>query len=261
MTYTQEEVERSDIITQCLERKNFVLYAQPIISATGRNTISCYHEVLLRLQNGDELIYPDEFFPVAERLHLGISIDKWVIKNSLRLLQQAVPEEKLSINITKETLQTGSRFSSWLTKEVNRSGLAEERIEIEVDESDCLQYMNESQEIFSSLTAFGCRIAIDDYLARDGLAKRLQSIPSSVIKINGSIVHNITKSTKARKELDNIVAIAQRGERKTVAEFVTSRPIAEALESAGVDFLQGSWVGPTISLEKALGITTSSSSQ
>ena len=82
-----ETIAWPDRLRRALDEDRLVLYAQPILDLHA-DTINHY-ELLLRLVGDDgELIAPGAFLPVAERRGMILAIDRWVVRNAIKLLRE-----------------------------------------------------------------------------------------------------------------------------------------------------------------------------
>lgn len=79
-------------IRAALDEQRMVLYSQPIVDLTTGTTVQ--HELLLPMRepNGT-IIGPWEFLPVAERYGLISEIDRWVIREAVRIAATGTPTE------------------------------------------------------------------------------------------------------------------------------------------------------------------------
>jgi EAL domain-containing protein (putative c-di-GMP-specific phosphodiesterase class I) len=72
-------------INEVIGKNQFQLYAQRIVSTNPE--CEDYFEILIRLKTSDgNIIPPISFLPAAERFQLMPSIDRWVIENSFKAL-------------------------------------------------------------------------------------------------------------------------------------------------------------------------------
>src|SRR5690606_18354878 len=97
-------------LRDALERDDFVLLFQPVVRL--EDGWVRYWEVLVRLRSDDgeggggdgsgrlqRLVSPGVFMPVAERLRLSPSIDRWVIRKVIEILRSR-PGVNLFVNLS-----------------------------------------------------------------------------------------------------------------------------------------------------------------
>jgi predicted signal transduction protein with EAL and GGDEF domain len=74
-------------IRGALERDGFVLYGQPVLDL-HTNAVA-QHELLVRMRGeGDQVIPAGSLLPIAERFDLVQAIDRWVIVQAIRLIEE-----------------------------------------------------------------------------------------------------------------------------------------------------------------------------
>ena len=81
-----------------LDNNCFELYLQRIQNVQNKETSSEHYEVLLRMIGDEgEIIPPGAFLPAAERFNLVGSIDRWVVENVFKKLQELKKNKKIQI--------------------------------------------------------------------------------------------------------------------------------------------------------------------
>jgi len=232
-------------ITDALDRHRLRLSFQEIVPARDTVDTRPHYEVLVRMEddNGGE-IPPMAFLPAAERYNLITKIDFWVINEALRacaLLHELQPT-LLSINLSGTSLgddnlldYVGRKLEQW---KVDPSLLV-----FEITETAAISRLNRSSALMASLQSRGCRFALDDF--GSGLASfgYLKHLPVDFLKIDGSFVRNVLADSSDRSLVEIINHIGHMQNKETVAEFVDSPEIADAMREIGVDYLQGYSIG------------------
>jgi len=82
-------------------------------------------------------------------------------------------------------------------------------------------------------------VAIDDFGAGYTTFRHLKTLTVDIVKIDGSFVRNISRSTENQAFLRNLLSLARTFGLATVAECVESAEDAAYLRREGVDLLQG----------------------
>ena len=77
-------------------------------------------ELLIRLNDDGEIIYPDSFIPTAERYNLMPVIDDWVINNTFNFIDQYYEKNhediRVAINLSGQSLSDDSVLNSITSK-------------------------------------------------------------------------------------------------------------------------------------------------
>ncbi|MFC0337694.1 PAS domain S-box-containing protein/diguanylate cyclase (GGDEF) domain-containing protein [Kushneria avicenniae] len=246
----QERVYWMDEIRRALSEKRFELAVQPI-ACVEHGTIQHY-EVLLRMrdENGN-LAMPGLFIPAAERSGLIVEVDRWVLCESLDLLVRLQERPiTLAVNISGTTLQD-ENFSDFVEQALKVRQLDPERLILEVTETAAVTDFSAANNLLKGVQALGCKIALDDFGVGFSSFHYLGQMPSDYIKIDGSFVSEMLKSSENRLVVKAIADVARGFGKKVVAEFVSDAQILEALKGLNVDYAQGYYVGLPIRPEEA----------
>jgi diguanylate cyclase (GGDEF)-like protein len=99
-------IKWAEKIDHALAHDGFELLAQPVISLPARRVAQ--YELLLRMHDRQgDLVRPESFLHVAERLGLSGDIDRWVVKRATEMLaeQRALGRDlRIEINLTARTI-------------------------------------------------------------------------------------------------------------------------------------------------------------
>ena len=222
-----------------LEDSGFELLAQPVLDLRSRSVTM--HELLLRLrdENG-RLAGPDAFMGVAERFDLAEAIDRWVLREAVRLLGDH-DGLRLAVNLSARSIGDGA--IALLREEIERSGIDPARLTIEVDESAAIADLERARDFALAVRALGCAIALDDFGAGLGSFSSLKRLPVDYVKIDGEFVGGVAGNPVDREMIRAIVLLARAVGRQTVAELVPDADTLEMLAADGVDFAQGFHIG------------------
>lgn len=240
-------VGRTDIRTvlqKTLDNDAFVLMAQPIVSTRGEPR---YHEILLRMLDEEgRFIPPDRFLPVATEAGLAPDIDLWVIRNTLKTMQQHL-EHSFSINLAPVTVCRAS-FVHHVQLLLTEFGVDPHRIIFEITEADALSDTEQSQNTVRSLKSLGCRVAIDDFGTGFSSHARLMDVSADILKIDGSFIRVITDNEVSHYIVESFCHVAKMKNMQVVAEYVENENIQRCLERMNVDWLQGYHIGKPVPL-------------
>ncbi len=230
-------------LTETSDTHNFQLYFQPIVPLQESiATSGSYYEVLLRYVDDKGNIHsPDKFLPAAERFGKMQLLDRWVIKNALRIFSENkshVRNSKLSINLSGRSMSSET-LPDYIQKQINTFKLKPHQICFEITETEVIASMDIAIALMKKIKALGCQFSLDDFGSGLSSFCYLKNLPVDILKIDGAFVKNIPHDPINRALIESIHNIGKIMNMKTVAECVESREIIEVLKKVGVDYVQG----------------------
>lgn len=202
------------------ERKLEVWY-QPQVDLVTEKVIAV--EALLRWpQNDGSFISPAEFIPLAEYSGLIVDIGSWVIEESCRQIQSfdkhGVSDLRIAINVSVPQFRKRD-FPEMVEKQIEQSGIAPERVELEITESILMEEPELVADILKRLKQQGLKVAIDDFGVGFSSLSYLQKLPLNRIKIDKTFVNN-SAQTSGQIIIETIVDMAHRLGLETLAEGI-----------------------------------------
>ena len=234
----REELEVEHKLHAALEVGGLYLHYQPIIGFNGRIEAI---EVLMRCEYGGELVSPGQFIPVAEKTGLVIRLGEWSLMQAAmhakRLRDMGVPT-KVAVNVSRAQL-TAPKFSQTLHAALLCSDVPPELIELEITES---LFMDMSELVQSNMrTAIRCGVglSIDDFGTGYSCLATLKDIPASKLKLDRAFVTPLPEDKRVYAVVKAITQLGRELGMTVVAEGVENEAQYAALESAGVDAIQG----------------------
>ncbi|MFL5866467.1 MAG: putative bifunctional diguanylate cyclase/phosphodiesterase [Thermoleophilaceae bacterium] len=231
-------------IRGALSDDRFVLYAQPIMGVDNGDTTR--YELLLRLDDQpDEVVLPGQFLHIAERLDLIQEIDRWVVTKALQTLAEqpaGAPRVTLEVNLSGRSVGDPV-LMELIERGVEEHGVDPSRLVLEVTETAAVANFHRARTFANRLADLGCHFALDDFGAGFGSFYYLKHLPFDFLKIDGEFVRGCLDSRTDQLVIEAVVGIARGLGKETIAEFVEEPRTAAFLESQGVDYLQGYWIG------------------
>lgn len=230
-------------IRSALDEKRFYLLYQPIVALAGENSgRPAHYEFLLRMRGRDgSEILPMAFLPAAERYHLMTRIDEWVVDAVMGLLDRGTlltDQASVLINLCGTSL-VDQGFVDFLERRLATAAIPASRICFEIAESSVISNLRSIGEAIKRLRALGCRFALDDFGSGLSAFGYLKGLEIDYIKIDGSIVRNMTVSAVDAAMVRAINDIGHAVGVRTIAEFIETQEVRDRLTALGVDFGQG----------------------
>jgi diguanylate cyclase (GGDEF)-like protein len=236
----QDNVRATDEIVTALNERRILLAFEPVVEAVSRQTH--FHECLMRIRRADgSLLAAGETIPIAEHLGLIRLIDHRVVELVVAELL-AMPQLRVSLNVSPASTIDPDWWSAFSAHMRRHSGLAERTI-IEITEMAAFQNADDASGFVQRAKDLGCRIAIDDFGAGNTSYRTLRKLGVDIVKIDGSFVHNLSRSEDDRLFVRTMIELARGLGLWTVAEWVQNEEAAAILTGWGCDYLQGHLVG------------------
>lgn len=226
-----------------LDGNLFTLWAQPIYAlGKGGGVRPVLWEVMVRLRGEDgSLVLPGEFTPSAERYRLMPAIDRWVIERTLALVAAGGRHSDgttcYAINLSGQSLGDES-FLPFVTRALEASGVAPERLCFEVTESAAIETLPAATRFISALQGLGCRFALDDFGTGFSSFAYLRTMSLDYLKIDGSFMRNLEDPLQ-QALVQCINQVSHLMGMRTIAEWIEDAHTVDLLREIGVDFGQG----------------------
>ena len=240
-------------ISEALERGQFVLHAQPVLSV-AEDRIASY-ELLIRLQDAEgQVVSASEFISRAERFGLIRSIDEWVVGQAVELLEKRSSGGsglRIAVNISASSLADSELLDRMRSKFGSSSAQPSDLV-LEVTESACVENLPEAQRFVREAKRLGCQVALDDFGVGSSSFAHLKLLGVNYLKIDGSFIRNIAHDATDQELVKAIVAIGRALGKKTVAEYVIDEQTFAVVKALGVDYAQGEYIGETLDARQVL---------
>jgi EAL domain-containing protein (putative c-di-GMP-specific phosphodiesterase class I) len=194
------------------------------------------YEALVRMADqSNNLMAPMEFLPLSQKLKLYPQITRKVIEESFRYFSSN--GLNLGINLAFEDI-LNNQTKEFLFRKMDEYQISN-RLTIEILESQELLYEKEIASFIKEVYKAGGKIAIDDFGSGFANFKFLTKIQADFIKIDGYLIRDLRSNKNLYSIVETIVEFAHKLGKKTVAEYVETKEILEAVKSLGIDYAQG----------------------
>jgi EAL domain-containing protein (putative c-di-GMP-specific phosphodiesterase class I) len=224
-------------LRKALSSKQFELHYQPLINLAD-NTISGF-EALIRWRHPEKgLVQPGVFVPLAEEIGLIVPIGEWVVREACMMAVQWPGSLKVAVNISPAHFcDTG--LVQTVVEALAASGLAPNRLELEITETNLLQNSAATLSALHQLREIGVRIAMDDFGTGYSSLSYLQSFPFDKIKIDRSFVAKIIEDANSMNIVRAVAALAKGLGMASTAEGVETKEQLDRIKAEGYTEIQG----------------------
>jgi len=231
------------MIETAIEENRFSLRFQPIVSLHGESQE--IYEVFLRMTDSEgQFVSPGQLFSAAEEANLTIHLDKWVLKESFKVLmkqQQEGHQTSFFIKLTDQALKDENvlLFIRRLLKSTQLSG---ERLIFEISEAVAISQVKLAKAFITSLNSMGCKTALEHFGTGLNSSTTLKHIPVDYVKIDSSFSRGLSSNADNQKAVQEIVKLAHDLGKETIAESVEDANSLTVLWQCEVDFAQGHYI-------------------
>ncbi len=233
---------------EALMAEELTLFLQPKVSLADKKIMGA--EALIRWQHPEEgLIPPDLFIPEAEKTWLIHPLSLFALKaglNQLKRWENKGYNLKLAVNLTSHNIQDRSLISE-LIDMIRDYGIDASKLEIEITERSLVTDIKTAADVLTSLKNIGAQISIDDFGTGYSSSSYLQTLPVDTIKIDQSLIANLTTSPLSASLVKHMLAAAKELKLTTVAEGVESEELFNLLKEMGCDIAQGYYINKPLS--------------
>ena len=229
-------------IRKALTDNRLALFYQPVFQLHDNSMTIAHCEILLRIRSESGDMYsPARFIPIAEKYNVMNEIDQWVFTNVIDWLadnQSAHVIPRLLINLSGMSFADDD-FSNFIVERLSRGDVDPTHIAFEISEGAAVRNFSKVSQFINKTRALGCELALDDFGSGFSSFNYLKKLPIDYLKIDGSLVGNISENNIDRKMVAAINQIGHSVGAKTIAEFVEDEASLQCLKDIDVDFAQG----------------------
>ena len=209
-------------------------------------------EALLRLRDKQgEMISPEEFIPVAERLGLINDIGKWVLCQAVKTAKEWPEDTFISVNLSSIQFEQGD-LPSFINDLLTEHSFPAKRLEVEVTESLLIRDDGSTQKQLAEIKRLGVSIAMDDFGTGYSSLGYLWKYGFDKLKIDRSFLLGYDQDPKKlEKVIGSIINLGHRIDMNVTIEGVESDAHISFLKGMGCDQLQGYYFGKPMNLANA----------
>ncbi|MEO1089312.1 MAG: EAL domain-containing protein [Pseudomonadota bacterium] len=205
-------------LRQAFADEAFELHYQPQYRVANGEPIGC--EALLRWRHPTRgLVPPDEFISLAEDTGLIVPITHWVVENACQEAATWPNGLSIAVNISATHLR-GTDLVDCVEGSLQRSGLAPERLELELTEHVLVDRADQALATLQQLHLLGVRLALDDFGTGYSSLSHLWRFPFDRIKIDKSFVLSMGDDPKARRIIGTVLQLGESLDCEVLAEGV-----------------------------------------
>ncbi|MDD5286496.1 MAG: bifunctional diguanylate cyclase/phosphodiesterase [Desulfuromonadaceae bacterium] len=236
----EKSSEMSRILLKVLEEKRVIPYFQPIVG-TGNREVAC-HEVLCRIEFDNKIISASEFIEIAEKLAIITKLDSILMEKVFQKVQETGYDGYLFINLSPKSLIV-KEFVPMVIRLARTYNIRHESVVFEITERETVKNMTLLESFVIVLRDEGFKFAIDDFGSGFSSFQYIRRLPIDFVKIEGMFVRNMLSDPKDLSFVKTLSMLAKEFGILTIAEYIESEELLQAVHSLGIDYAQGYHTG------------------
>jgi EAL domain-containing protein (putative c-di-GMP-specific phosphodiesterase class I) len=226
----------------------FLLYQPQIDIETGRITGL---EAVIRWNHPEHgEIAADAFVPTAERSGLVVALGHWMMREACRQtrawLDAGIAPCVVAMNVSHLQFKTPMELERDIATILMETGLAPDRIELEVTESVVTEASREHNDVLVRLRQSGLRLAIDDFGTGYSSLGYLRQFPVDRIKIAQLFIRDLRAVADYAAIVKATIGLALALDLNVIATGVETAEQLELLRAWGCRAAQGAYFAPPL---------------
>jgi diguanylate cyclase (GGDEF)-like protein len=230
-------------LRQALERQEFVVYYQPVVSLMTGDLAG--FEALVRWQHPRRgFISPVEFIPLAEDTGLIVPLGEWVLREACRQMREwqveflGASSLRMSVNLAGQQLQEPGLIQK-IDQVLAETGLEGASLRLEITESMLMERTVSIIEIMHEIRARQIQLSIDDFGTGYSSLSYLHRFPVNSLKIDRSFVSNMNTDPENFEIVRTVITLAHTLSMDVIAEGVEIPEQSIQLRALGCEYSQG----------------------
>ena len=241
-------------LRQALLAKEISMHYQPLVDLVTEEIVG--FEALMRWRHPTiGPVPPDVFIPLAEESDLIVQLGSFALDEAIAAAASWPPIAEsgrlayVAVNFSARQFRDPDLLSR-IEGALASSGLAPERLVLEITESVALANIARTTSLLGYLKGLGARLALDDFGTGYSSLSYLTRLRPDIIKIDRSFVEMIPKDIDNQVLLESIIALGHRLDLKVLAEGIETTGQLEYLRSLGCELGQGFLFSPAVPAEE-----------
>jgi EAL domain-containing protein (putative c-di-GMP-specific phosphodiesterase class I) len=241
----QEAVSHFELVQQlrrALQIGDLSMHYQPIVNLDTLDIMG--FEALMRWRHPERgWVPPDVFIPLAEKSDLILELGAFALTEAVEAASSwcvapGSPLPYVAVNLSAHQFHDPDLIGM-VEAALAKSGLAPERLVLEITESAMLLNVNETLHVMERLNAMGVGFALDDFGTGYSSLSYLALLRPTIIKIDRSFVSPVEDNDRNDTLLEAIVSLGQKLGMTMSAEGIETEAQLERLHRLGCDYGQG----------------------
>lgn len=228
-------------LRNAIEDDGLELWYQPQIDLNSRRIAGA--EALVRWRHPERgIVPPGDFLPVACDTGLVVPLGEWVLRTACRQTQEwlaaGIDIGRIAVNVDSQQIMR-SDFVATVEQVLAETGLAPERLELEITENFLLENAENGMGTVARFSYIGVGIAIDDFGTGYSSLAYLKYLHADCLKIDKSFINDLPEDSTGAAIIRTVISLGRGLGFTLVAEGVEKAEQLDYLRSVGCDLVQG----------------------
>ncbi|MGJ5208285.1 putative bifunctional diguanylate cyclase/phosphodiesterase [Bradyrhizobium sp. HKCCYLR20261] len=180
---------------------------------------------------------PNDFIPMAEQTGLIVDIGDWVLRTACATAAGWSQPFKVAVNVAP--MQLNHDLPKRVAEVLRQTGLAPERLEIELTETGIIADRQHALQVMQALKGIGVTVAMDDFGTGYSSLSTLQVFPFDKIKVDKSFIQSVETSVHAAAIVKATLLLGRSLNIPVLAEGVETEQHLAFLREEGCTSVQG----------------------
>ncbi|MCU1623774.1 MAG: diguanylate cyclase/phosphodiesterase with sensor(s) [Frankiales bacterium] len=213
------------------------LHYQPVVHTPNNRVIGA--EALMRWKRpGHGDVPPSVFIPLAEEAGLIKELGAWSLRQACRDAASWPGQQHVAVNLSARQLLDESILPT-VVSALDDSGLAAERLWIEVTETAVLADLPAAAGRLNAIADLGVSVSLDDFGTGYSSMMYLRDLPVHAIKIDRSFVAGVSRNRDDEVIVSTLVSLATTLGLRAIAEGIENIDQLHVLRRMGCEYAQG----------------------
>ncbi|MDO4274413.1 MAG: bifunctional diguanylate cyclase/phosphodiesterase [Eubacteriales bacterium] len=219
--------------------EGFRIVVQPIVCKDTGRIIG--GETLLRWKYQGQDVSPIVFIPLLEQTHMILQVGKWVFEQVVHVCQRLMAFQQeflLSFNVSYLQI-LDETFLPFMKNTLEASGVPGSRLMLELTETHFDDMPSSLHDFVIECQKMGIKFALDDFGNGFSSLQLLFKYPVNVIKLDRTLMSEITHSTENLDFIMSIVYACHRSGKQVCVEGVETNAELSIVRQTDCDMIQG----------------------
>ena len=237
----------AESLVDAIANNRFELLFQPIYDINHDR--SDFFEVYLRLPLADAdntILTPDQFMAVAKAHNLLEKIDRWILINACKKIndvRKSHPEARLLVQLTNASL-IDKKLPSVASQLINAVGGKAGALTLQFNENDIADHLTVSKSQFTALNQVNCQLCINNFGSSAKAVEVANFVQPDMVRLARSYVEGIDTPENLETVKSLIVRTNEIGV-DVLMPYIEDAATMSVAWSVGARYLQGFYLEAT----------------